>query len=338
MMTEQLLQPERAGWADCSLNLSKSITLWEKQFHGLEVQEFPAPGGLQVNAQGLSSKQFQTLDEYFPDPKDTQNLAHSDPGLLYAAWALVIGYHTRIQDVIFGTVPRDSLSSLQRPLARFVKSTRVSWTPDTPVYSFLHSVQAQIEAINQYSDIGLEEISELSSDAEDACKFRTVLRIRDGGEVPQSDTQNHNDELLEPLAIILECEIENGCTILAKYDETLIDKQYMSNLFAQFIHVYHQLRHAIAETAVCNIDPFCPQDLTQVQKWNKDQPPEIHQVVCGAFDEQYFLHPNALAVCSWDGELTYRQLHDLSSRLAGYLVKIGVRLGTIVPLCFNKSI
>ncbi|THC87382.1 hypothetical protein EYZ11_013173 [Aspergillus tanneri] len=47
--------------------------------------------------------------------------------------------------------------------------------------------------------------------------------------------------------------------------------------------------------------------------------------------------PDAPAVCAWDGELTYKELDELSTRLAHHLVGLGVGPETIVPLCFEKS-
>ncbi|KAJ0415786.1 hypothetical protein BJY00DRAFT_326736 [Aspergillus carlsbadensis] len=47
--------------------------------------------------------------------------------------------------------------------------------------------------------------------------------------------------------------------------------------------------------------------------------------------------PNAPAVVSWDGDLTYAELDDLTSRLAHHLVAHGVRRGTFVLSCFAKS-
>ncbi|KAL3456652.1 hypothetical protein BJX64DRAFT_293913 [Aspergillus heterothallicus] len=47
--------------------------------------------------------------------------------------------------------------------------------------------------------------------------------------------------------------------------------------------------------------------------------------------------PDSLAVVSWDGDLTYAELDDLTSRLAHHLVQRGVRRGTFVVSCFQKS-
>jgi amino acid adenylation domain-containing protein len=47
--------------------------------------------------------------------------------------------------------------------------------------------------------------------------------------------------------------------------------------------------------------------------------------------------PDAPAVVSWDGDLTYAELDDLTSRLAHQLAQQGVRRGTFVVSCFAKS-
>ncbi|GFF49299.1 NRPS-like enzyme, putative [Aspergillus lentulus] len=49
------------------------------------------------------------------------------------------------------------------------------------------------------------------------------------------------------------------------------------------------------------------------------------------------LTPDAPAVCSWDGDLTYAQLDDMTSRLGQFLARIGVGRGTFIISCFEKS-
>ena len=53
--------------------------------------------------------------------------------------------------------------------------------------------------------------------------------------------------------------------------------------------------------------------------------------------QQVATYPEAPAICSWDGDFTYRKLNRLSNRLAHHLVSLGVGPEVIVPLCFEKS-
>lgn len=58
----------------------------------------------------------------------------------------------------------------------------------------------------------------------------------------------------------------------------------------------------------------------------------IHDLIL----RQCRLNPGRVAVCSWDGDLTYGELDDLSSRLAHHLVTMGVGPETFVFSCFAK--
>lgn len=78
-------------------------------------------------------------------------------------------------------------------------------------------------------------------------------------------------------------------------------------------------------------------DLDQIWEWNRDVPPLVercmHDIIANVAQAQ----PDAIAVQSWDGNLTYRELDDLASRLARHLRLRGVHVGTKIPLCFEKS-
>ncbi|OSS43873.1 hypothetical protein B5807_11703 [Epicoccum nigrum] len=70
---------------------------------------------------------------------------------------------------------------------------------------------------------------------------------------------------------------------------------------------------------------------------NGDVPQSVERCVHDLFVEQAAAQPDAPAICAWDGELTYGELHALSTKLAVHLVGLGVKAESIVPLCFEKS-
>lgn len=78
-------------------------------------------------------------------------------------------------------------------------------------------------------------------------------------------------------------------------------------------------------------------DYDQIWEWNKIVPAAICTPVQDFIQTNVEAHPDASAVCSWDGHLTYRELDDLSTRLANRLKDHGVGPEVIVPLCFEKS-
>ncbi|KAL8725903.1 MAG: hypothetical protein Q9166_007068 [cf. Caloplaca sp. 2 TL-2023] len=78
-------------------------------------------------------------------------------------------------------------------------------------------------------------------------------------------------------------------------------------------------------------------DIQQLKCWNGEVPQPRSRCVHDLVQEQTRGCPDALAVCSWDGELTYHELNGLSSRLAHHLVALGATSEQFVPLCFEKS-
>ncbi|KAF9875041.1 putative nonribosomal peptide synthase [Colletotrichum karsti] len=56
------------------------------------------------------------------------------------------------------------------------------------------------------------------------------------------------------------------------------------------------------------------------------------------FRQRVVENPESSAVESWDGQLTYLELDNLSSRVCSLLLEAGVRHGDCIPLCFEKTL
>jgi amino acid adenylation domain-containing protein len=78
-------------------------------------------------------------------------------------------------------------------------------------------------------------------------------------------------------------------------------------------------------------------NLEQIWKWNTPVPPALQICMHDLVTQQSNLHPERSAVTSWDGDFTYHQVEQYSSRLASRLLSIGVTFGANVPICFEKS-
>ncbi|KAI9367781.1 non-ribosomal peptide synthetase [Aspergillus egyptiacus] len=79
------------------------------------------------------------------------------------------------------------------------------------------------------------------------------------------------------------------------------------------------------------------EDLAQIWQWNKTSPAPILRCVHEICEETARQQPDGLAICAWDGELRYGELIQLATKLADWLIYLGVKPGMIVPLCFEKS-
>ena len=80
------------------------------------------------------------------------------------------------------------------------------------------------------------------------------------------------------------------------------------------------------------------QDENDILSRSMAELPDSDTCVHDTFKSQAASHPDALATYGWDGKFNYRQLDDLSDRLAEYLVQVGVGPGTFVPFLMEKSV
>ncbi|KAL3421182.1 hypothetical protein PVAG01_07627 [Phlyctema vagabunda] len=81
------------------------------------------------------------------------------------------------------------------------------------------------------------------------------------------------------------------------------------------------------------------EDESRIRSWNSNVRPSVNRRLHHAFSERVLVHPEAPAVHAWDGELTYAELDDLSSRLAYHISHLVKHQGnhTRVAFCFEKS-
>ncbi len=84
-------------------------------------------------------------------------------------------------------------------------------------------------------------------------------------------------------------------------------------------------------------DKLSREDFEQIQKWNEFLPSPVEKCVHHLFEEAAQERPHAEAVCSRDGSLTYEELDEHATLLARCLLRHGVQVDSLVPLCFEKS-
>ncbi|KAB8263611.1 hypothetical protein BDV32DRAFT_146425 [Aspergillus pseudonomiae] len=110
-------------------------------------------------------------------------------------------------------------------------------------------------------------------------------------------------------------------------------------------HLTRSLEHALQtiflapNVDIRDVNLFGIWDHQQLLQWNSYCPDPVDRLVQEMFQDVVAATPEASAVAAWDGELNYRELDRLSSRLAGVLQSdFGVVSETIVALCFEKSV
>jgi amino acid adenylation domain-containing protein len=151
-------------------------------------------------------------------------------------------------------------------------------------------------------------------------------------------------EALKTCVMRIECSPEESGLLLRISFDKVMSHDHVRR-------ITHQLEQAIRQLCaekpgsmkLAEVETLDEQDMKDIWEWNAIFPEPVNMCVHQLIEEHIRQRPNASAVCGWDGkqtnrELTYAELDEQSTRLAYYLVKLGVGPEVLVPLCFEKSI
>ncbi|CEL03902.1 hypothetical protein ASPCAL05040 [Aspergillus calidoustus] len=126
----------------------------------------------------------------------------------------------------------------------------------------------------------------------------------------------------------------NGLSARIAFRRDVISTSIATSVLHTFSHVVSQILTGPhnREADLCSgLDKGAIQLLTQTVSPAQDRC--LHELIL----DQCRAHPERMAVRSWDGDLTYGELDDLSLRLAHHLVQLGVGPEKFVLSCFEKS-
>ncbi|RYP18895.1 hypothetical protein DL765_003683 [Monosporascus sp. GIB2] len=211
------------------------------------------------------------------------------------------------------------------------------------VKSLLQRLQSEATAMIPHQHYGLQSISKLNEVAKQACEFTSFLVVHPAEEEANDSCFRLRKDVTTDLAVfttytfILQCTLVPGGFIhTCNYDPRILSPEMAERVVAHFEYMTRILTQS-GDREVPSIPTISPVDEQLIRQW---QGPKIegtssciHQLISGQVEQQ----PENLAVDSWDGSLTYRQLWELSSKLAHQLIRLGVVPESRVLVCVDKS-
>lgn len=272
------------------------------------------------------------------------------PSIVRAAWTLVVAtYSGNSEDVVFGETltgrdaPVNDIADMIGPTLATIP-TRIQINPGTTVGRFLEDVQTLSAEAIPFQYAGLQHIRHLNENTATACGFQNLLAVHHevkespGGfwDLRSSGTAGTN---FYSYPLTVSCQLGDGSVeIAAHYDKNVISTWLLGNILAQFDFFLQCLNSADSRNdRVSEIQLLNNKDQAMILSWNDEPVKTVNNCIHNLIEKQAMEQPEStLAVDSWDGTFTYRELDQLSTKLGQHLVARGVR-GSLIPLCFEKS-
>ncbi|RAO66311.1 uncharacterized protein BHQ10_002323 [Talaromyces amestolkiae] len=303
--------------------------------------------------------------------RDRLELSHSPPAgltlpsLIRAAWAIMISHFSQTDDVVFGAIvsgrstPMPNIELIVGPVIATVP-VRLRVQPDQRVLDFLRHVQNHSIQMLHYEQAGIQQIRQLNSHTKRGCEFQNLLAV-------QFDWEEDNGLLAKPqyreefTTYPVTCEVKviqsrKAIEFATHVDEEVTSRLVVAQAIGQVKTILHQLVRLSAESATTLSEIKVDDELGEYDDGDKESaeesmplsssslPPQlplpvtvracIHDLIREVVERQ----PNAEALYSSLLSVSYWELDDFSTKLAAHLISVGVAAGTLVPLCFEKSV
>ena len=316
---------------------------WRNFLHGVEAVTFPP--------------QVPSVQEPVADSVVTHTIANPRSGgittsmMIRAAWALVLGRMTNRNDVVFGTTlygRNAAVARLDEMVAPTIATVpvRAKWARDDLVSDYLITIQQEAAEMMSFEQTGLQRIASLSPDAQRACQFQTHLVVQpndatNGSSVLGNWTSGGQEHWFSTYALTVEVWLgDREIAVSAMFDSRIIEGWLVKRMLQRLESIIEQLDNSRGtRIRLGDISQPTTNELDEIWKWNEAVPQAAQRCVQDLLQDQVSIRPDALAISAWDGDLTYSELDNLSSRLAIRLCQLGACLSEnqLVPLCLHKS-
>lgn len=272
---------------------------------------------------------------------------------LQASWALCLSRLTGNNQVLFG-VAGDCLGSNIHPgeIRRAILPYAVQFTPSTTPRSLSEDVRCWALECRPFIPEAREYLLGSGGGIESAGQVNNVLSIQinvlEADDICQSQTlkqsilpaNSHPDD--RPFGLAMSCTIgsDGMISLQVNFDSVLMENSRADLLLRQYEHAIRQMFQHLGDTGILlgDLHPVSDEEMFLLRRWSHNELVSADLCIHDEFSIRATELPKKIAVSAWDGEVSFGELDDLSSRLTVRLLELGLRSGWFVPLFFEKSV
>ena len=335
-------------------NLAAAELFWRMYLEGVTPHTFPLrPAG---SPDALHSSGYQAV-RHSIDHETSQKLyglarKHrlTVNTIVQGVWALILGYYTRANDVVFGGVtsgrgaPIDDIESM---VGLFINTlpVRASIDPEMKFITWLEVLQGQQVQTRQYEYTPLAHIQRWANLMHGTQLFESILVFENYPEKAKGwelsgNTSFRDQFLVERTGYPLIMMVAAGRSMMFRL--TFEQQRFDQTTIRQMLDSVESIIEALVSQPDIDIRdvPFINEETSQrlLTQWNMTAmafPQE--QTILGVFLDHVRHSPHASAVLSTDFSLTYDEVFVQSVRLGRALIRLGIRCDIPVGVCLPPS-
>ena len=353
----QPLQPvDYAAWEQEWMEsgaIERQLAYWREQLGGeLPVVELPVKGSATS-----ASRYVGTREIFYIDAELTQALhalaARTNTTMfmvLLTTFKLLLYRYSGQEDIIAGSpVAHRNHEELERVIGCFINTLllRTDFSGDPSVEELLGRVRRITLDGYSHQDMPFDQLAQMLGGHQGGLPFyRTLFALQNLPYEPvELEGMTLRYLLIDPgiakldLSLYVQDWHEGSMMALFEYRVDLFEADTIRRMQQHFLRL---LRAMVAnpEQRVSALSLLTEAEREQILlAWNATEAPYpqdicVHQL----FEQQAARTPDAVAVCFEDQHLTYTQLNQRANQLAHHLRDQGVRPGSFVGVCMERSL
>ena len=310
---------------------------------------------------GTMSPQFPTLPKPTYQPNATgrylnfmpisrkPNAELTIPMLIRSAWGLTISAYSNSDDVVFGEIfsgrdtPLHGIEDMTGPAFATVP-IRVQAKRDLKVGDYLKQFQKDFTEALPYQHMGLLRIARIDADTKNACEFQNLISINnevaDTSDFFGVEQAAGSGSAFFTYGLTVSFDVHaSEIEIEAHFDPQCISQWQIERLLKYFEYALNQLSSIETDPSTLGeMRMLHAEDEAIIRAWNSEAPTHVEKCVHEIVHEKANTLPlSCPAVCAWDAQMTYRELDQIATSFAHYLLSSGIGRQSYVPVCFEKT-
>lgn len=282
--------------------------------------------------------------------KSSQRFGVSRYGIMTAALGITLAKYCASEDVIVGTAMSGrNTQEEEKIIGMFVNMLPLRLKPESsmPVKEYILQTAKTIKDVKKHQTYPFEKLVPMIAPDRNASRspvfdvifnYLPEVPLPSKGNLKWTQTEIINQALA--IDLLLEAVYDSEkVSLTLSYSPQLYSEEIMKNFMEQYLYVLKHLENASGNETIADIAEMPKGQRRQILEDFKgfQTDANVGKTVVDLFRAQVQKTPDNRAVTAGEKTLTYRELEEITNRLASYLNQKGIQKGDYVGIMVHRT-